>query len=40
MLEDIDNDSGLEDVIHIYDVSRCKCELYNDIKNEHLLITI
>jgi hypothetical protein len=30
----------LDDVIHIYDVSRCKCELYNDIKNEHLLITI
>lgn len=39
-LEDIDENSGLDDVIHVYDVSRCKCELYNDIKNEHLLITI
>ena len=40
MLEDIDENSGLDEVIKVYDVSRCKCELYNDIKNEHLLITI
>jgi hypothetical protein len=39
-LDDIAENSGLDDVIHVYDVSRCKCELYNDIKNEHLLITI
>ena len=39
-LDDIAENSGLDDVIQIYDVSRCMCELYNDIKNEHLIITI
>lgn len=29
----------LEGVVHIYDVSDRKCEVYNDVASEHLLIT-
>ena len=30
----------LSDIVHVYDVSQKSCEVYNDIANEHLLITI
>ncbi|MCR4901532.1 MAG: PEP/pyruvate-binding domain-containing protein [Butyrivibrio sp.] len=29
----------IEDIVHVYDVSELKCEVYNDIASEHLLIT-
>ena len=29
----------LEGVVHVYDVSDRKCEIYNDVAGEHLLIT-
>ena len=29
----------LEGVVHVYDVSDRKCEVYNDVAGEHLLIT-
>jgi hypothetical protein len=29
----------LADIVHIYDVSDRKCMVYNDVANEHLLIT-
>ena len=29
----------LEGVVHVYDVSNRKCEIYNDVAGEHLLIT-
>ena len=40
LLEEIEGQSRRNDVVFVYDVSSCKCELYNDIRNEHLLITI
>ncbi len=32
------DDSALADIVHVYDVSERKCEVYNDIANEHLMI--
>ena len=32
-------DESLRDIVHVYDVSGRKCEVYNDAPNEHLLIT-
>ncbi|MBQ3379815.1 MAG: phosphoenolpyruvate synthase [Clostridia bacterium] len=40
ILKEIDENSQLEEIVFVYDVSSCGCRLYNDIKNEHLLITI
>ncbi|MBQ1376188.1 MAG: phosphoenolpyruvate synthase, partial [Clostridia bacterium] len=40
ILGEIDEESGLEEIVAVYDVSGCGCRLFNDIKNEHLLITI
>lgn len=31
--------SSLADIVHVYDVSGCDCKVYNDIADEHLLIT-
>ncbi len=31
---------ALSDIIHVYDVSAMRCEVYNDVANEHLLITL
>ena len=35
-------DSGekLSGIVKVYDVSELRCEVYNDVQNEHLLITI
>ena len=30
----------LEDIVHVFDVSGRECKVYNDVANEHLLITI
>ena len=35
-----DGGEELSDVVKVYDVSNRKCEGYNDITNEHLLITV
>lgn len=40
IITDLEGGSEMSDVIGVYDVSRCNCILYNDIKKEHLLITI
>ncbi|MCR4649250.1 MAG: PEP/pyruvate-binding domain-containing protein [Lachnospiraceae bacterium] len=32
-------DAALCDIVHVYDVSKRKCEVFNDIANEHLMIT-
>ena len=34
-----DQSPALEGIVHVYDLSDRKCEVYNDIANEHLLIT-
>ena len=36
---EFDDSSELSDIVHVYDVSDRKCEVYNDVANEHLLIT-
>ena len=30
---------ALSDIVHVYDVSDRKCTVYNDVANEHLMIT-
>ena len=40
MLSELEDGSDLADIIHVCDVSGCQCEVYNDLKGEHLLITI
>ncbi|MBP5471949.1 MAG: hypothetical protein J6Y12_04670 [Lachnospiraceae bacterium] len=32
-------EQAIEDIVHVYNVSGRKCEVYNDAPNEHLLIT-
>ncbi len=34
-----EDDKELLDIVHVYDVSGRKCEVFNDATNEHLLIT-
>ena len=40
IVENFDGGEELSDVVKVYDVSNRKCEVYNDITNEHLLITV
>ena len=40
MIEEFEPTEVLKDIVHIYDVSDKKCEVFNDVANEHLLITI
>ena len=40
MIEEFEPSEVLKDIVHIYDVSDKKCEVFNDVANEHLLITI
>ena len=40
MIEEFKPTKVLKDIVHIYDVSDKKCEVFNDVANEHLLITI
>ena len=39
IVADFDSGSELTEIVHVYDVSDRKCEVYNDVSNEHLLIT-
>ena len=39
IVSEFDPENRLSDIIHVYDVSGRQCEVYNDIANEHLLIT-
>ena len=32
--------TAFSDIVKVYNVSRRKCEVYNDITNKHLLITV
>ena len=32
-------DPAINGIVHVYDVSKCGCYVYNDMTNEHLLIT-
>ena len=36
---EFDQSPALEGIVHVYDLSDRKCEVYNDIANEHLIIT-
>ncbi|MBQ6266219.1 MAG: phosphoenolpyruvate synthase [Clostridia bacterium] len=40
MLSDAEADGKLNEIVFVYDVSGRQCALYNDMKEEHLLITI
>lgn len=37
---DLEEKEELKNIVHVYDLSGGKCEVYNDVANEHLLITI
>ena len=39
VISDFDGAENLSDIIHVYDVSGINCKVYNDIANEHLVIT-
>ena len=39
MISEFDKNGTLEEIVHVYDVSNRKCEVYNDVAGEHLLIT-
>ncbi len=39
IVSEFEVDECLKDIVHVYDVSGRKCEVYNDAPNEHLLIT-
>ena len=36
---EFENGETLSDIVHVYDVSDRRCKVYNDISNEHLMIT-
>ena len=35
-----DQGKELSGIVHVYDVSDKSCEVYNDVADEHLLITL
>ena len=39
LVKDFDNGEELSAFVHVYDVSSTDCRIYNDMQNEHLLIT-
>ncbi|MBE5923406.1 MAG: phosphoenolpyruvate synthase [Lachnospiraceae bacterium] len=39
IISDFEQGTILADIVHVYDVSDRECEVYNDVANEHLLIT-
>ena len=39
MISEFESDETLKDIVHVYDVTSKNCEVYNDVANEHLLIT-
>ncbi len=40
MINEFEHSEVLDGIVHIYDVSDRHCEVYNDVANEHLLITV
>ena len=40
VISEFSEDEALKDIVHVYDVSAAKCAVYNDIANQHLMITI
>lgn len=40
IISDHEEKEELKDIVHVYDLSGAKCEVYNDVANEHLLITL
>ena len=40
IIDEFDTEKEYIDVVSVYDVSYVKCELFHDITNEHLMITI
>ena len=39
IFSEFEQSQALSDIVHIYDVSDRKCTVYNDVTNEHLMIT-
>ena len=39
LIGEFSDDEGLSDIVHVFDVSGRGCKVYNDIANEHLVIT-
>ncbi len=39
VISEFDGSETLSDIVHVYDVSGRNCKVYNDIANEHLVIT-
>jgi hypothetical protein len=39
VISEFDESETLSDIVHVYDVSGRNCKVYNDIANEHLVIT-
>ncbi len=39
VISDFEGAENLSDIVHVYDVSGINCKVYNDIANEHLVIT-
>lgn len=39
VISDFDGTENLSEIVHVYDVSGINCKVYNDIANEHLVIT-
>ena len=40
IVSEFESGEELQDIVHIYDVKDKKCEVYDDVANEHLLITL
>ena len=39
VIGEFDENGALSDIVHVYDVSDRKCAVYNDVADEHLVIT-
>lgn len=39
LISEFEQREELKDIVHVYDVSDRKCKVYNDVANEHILIT-
>ena len=40
LIKQFERSKELSEIVHVYDVSGMKCEVFNDIANEHLMITL
>ena len=40
IVSEFEQEKALTDIVHVYDVSERNCKVYNDVANEHLLITL